>query len=655
MANKLIIVESPTKVHTISKFLGNSYKVVASQGHVRDLPKSQLGVDLEHDFEPKYITIRGKGELLSALKAEVKKADKIYLATDPDREGEAISWHLKNAIPMAGKEVRRITFNEITEKAVKEAIKAPKDINLKLVDAQQARRVMDRVVGYQISPILWKKVKSKLSAGRVQSAVLRMICDREEEVNAFIPKEYWTLSADFSRPDEKKTFEASFYGTKKEKLPLESEEDVLKAEQGLKKADFTVSEVKHSTRVKNAPFPFTTSTLQQDAANRLNFSTSKTMRLAQELYEGVKITGRGTIGLITYLRTDSTRISEDADKACKAFVAREYGEAFVGQGTVSGAKEHVQDAHEAIRPTFVDLTPEQVKNDLSRDLFRLYQLIFKRFVASRMKTAVYDTVSAKISAGDYIFTASASRLSFAGFLSVYGGDDEKSTNTALFEAKENESLKLSGLEKEQHFTQAPPHFTESTLVRAMEENGLGRPSTYAPTIANILAKHYIAKEGRNIVVTELGEVVNGIMMKSFPDIVDLKFTADMEEKLDRVEEGTENWRDVMHAFYPNFEQELKKAEAELEHVTVEDEKTDVICDLCGRNMVIKYGRHGKFLACPGFPECRNTKPYLEYAGAACPTCGKQIIICRTKKGRRFYACEDQACDYMSWSKPKTES
>ena len=654
MAGKLIIVESPTKVHTIKKFLGSGYDVIASQGHIRDLPKSQLGVDIENDFEPKYITIRGKGEILSEMRKAVKKADKIYLATDPDREGEAISWHIANTLDLSGKEVHRITFNEITKDAVKAAIKSPSDIDENLVAAQQARRIMDRVVGYEVSPILWKKVKGKLSAGRVQSAVLRLIADKEAEINAFVPKEYWSLRAHLLL-NGKSVIGADFYGKAGKKVTLNSGEKVSEVEKAVVKESFTVTELKESTRVRNVPYPFTTSTLQQEASSRLNFSTQKTMRIAQSLYEGVKVTGRGTIGLITYLRTDSTRIADEADKACKAYVAEKFGAGHVGKGAVKNSRSS-QDAHEAIRPVDVRLTPESVKGDLQRDQYRLYQLIWKRFVASRMKPAVFDTVSAVLNAGEYTFTAACSKLGFPGYMLVYDESEEKkSGEQGLLKLHEGDVLTLEKTEKEQHFTQPPAHYTESSLVRAMEELGLGRPSTYAPTITNILGKHYITKEGRNIFMTELGEVVNGIMLKSFPDIADTGFTADMETKLDLVAEGEEDWHEIMRSFYPGFSEELKKAEQELEHVKVEDEKTDVLCDKCGRNMVIKYGPHGKFLACPGFPECRNTKPFLEKAGMACPKCGKDVVIRRTRTGRRFYGCEGSPeCDFMSWTKPKKE-
>ena len=656
MADKLIIVESPTKVHTIKKFLGSGYDIIASQGHIRDLPKSQLGVDVEHDFTPKYITIRGKSDILTAMKKEVKKAGKIYLATDPDREGEAISWHIMHAFDMTGKTVSRITFNEITKNAVKEALKSPSEINENLVDAQQARRVLDRVVGYQISPILWKKVKSKLSAGRVQSAVLRMICDREDEISAFIPKEYWTLKADLAKEGQEKHFLVDYYGRSGKKEVPGSAEEIEELKRAVVGQEFTLNELTVQNRMKYPFHPFTTSTLQQEASSKLNFSTQKTMRLAQQLYEGVQVKGHGTIGLITYLRTDSVRIAKEADAACKRFIAENYGDALVGSGAYKKGGSNIQDAHEAIRPTDVFMTPDMLKQDLPRDLLRLYQLIFRRFVASRMKPAVYENANAHFSCGELSFTSSASRLVSPGFLTVYDTDEARSSGDAgILKLSEGDRLLCEGTEEEQHFTQPPPHYTEATLVRAMEENGLGRPSTYAPTITNILGKHYITKEGRNIFVTELGDVVNNIMKTSFPDIVDIGFTAQMEQKLDEIAAGKKDWHEVLREFYPSFSEELERAEKEVEHVKVEDEKTDEICELCGRNMVIKYGQHGKFLACPGFPECRNTRPFMEKAGVKCPKCGAELVIRRTRKGRRYFACEKAPeCDYMSWQKPKSE-
>ncbi len=652
MPNKLIIVESPTKVHTIQKFLGSGYEVIASQGHIRDLPKSKIGVDIEHDFEPQYITIRGKGDLMAELKKAIKKADIIYLATDPDREGEAISWHLCQALKMDGKTVYRITFNEITKEAVKTALKNPKELDMNLVNAQQARRVLDRVVGYEISPLLWKKVRGKLSAGRVQSAVLSLVADRENEINAFIPEEYWSLQASLSK-NGSPVLTADFYGKVGKKITLSNEAETLEVENAVKNGAFTVAEVKQSERTKMPPLPFTTSTLQQEASNRLNLSTSKTMRLAQSLYEGVKVTGHGTVGLITYLRTDSTRVAEEADKACKAFISSAYGAELVGSGTVKNSGS-AQDAHEAIRPANVNITPEDVKNDLQRDEYRLYQLIWKRFVSSRMKPAVFDTAAARFECGGCQFTASCSKLAFQGYMQVYGNEEEKNSGeTGILKLSEGDTLKLDRCAKEQHFTKPSPHYTEATLVRAMEELGLGRPSTYAPTITNILGRHYIAKEGRNLFMTELGEAVNALLSKSFPDIVDTGFTAGMEKALDEVAEGQKNWHEVMRDFYPAFHEEVKKGEKELERVKVADEVSNEPCELCGRMMVIKYGPHGRFLACPGFPECRNTKPLLEKAGVACPKCGKELVIRRTRKGRKFYACSaSPECDFMSWAKPK---
>ena len=654
MANKLIIVESPAKVHTIKKFLGSGYDVIASAGHIRDLPKSRLGVDKAHDFEPEYITIRGKGEIMADLKKAVKKADKIYLATDPDREGEAISWHLMEGLKLkdSGKDIYRITFNEITKNAVKDALKHPSSLNENLVNAQQARRVMDRVVGYELSPILWKKVKGKLSAGRVQSAVLRMIADRENEIAAFVPQEYWTLSCTV-RAGSGTKIETEYYGEGGKKTVLSSEQETDAVVNSLQGQEFTFAEKKNSTRHKAAPFPFTTSTLQQDAANRLNFSTSKTMRLAQQLYEGVKLPGHGTIGLITYLRTDSTRVAAEADAMCKAWVRENYGAQYVGPGAVRNS-DRAQDAHEAIRPTDMSITPESIKSDLQRDLYRLYSLIYRRFAASRMKSAVYESVSGRFECAGHSFTAVSTHLAFPGFLLAYDSDEEKpKKDKGLESLQEGEVLSLLESKKQQHFTQPPAHFTEATLVREMEDLGLGRPSTYAPTIATILARHYITKEGRNLFVTELGEVVNSLMLKSFPDIVDLGFTASMEKQLDEVEEGKEDWHELMREFYPGFSEELSHAEQELEKVKVEDEVTDIICENCGRNMVIKYGRNGKFLACPGFPECRNTRPLLERTELVCPKCGKALVVRRTRKGRRYYGCEDAPnCDYMSWTRPK---
>lgn len=658
MAKYLVIVESPAKVKTIKKFLGKNYEVVASNGHVRDLPKSQMGIDVEHDYEPKYITIRGKGDILAKLRKEVKKADKVYLATDPDREGEAISWHLSQALKLDGKNVRRISFNEITQNAVKASLKQPRDIDMNLVNAQQTRRILDRIVGYKISPLLWAKVKRGLSAGRVQSVALRIICDREDEINAFIPEEYWTLDAKLKADGEKKPLTAKFHGDENGKLAITCREEADRIMDEISGERFEVLEVKKGERVKKAPLPFTTSTLQQEASKTLNFPISKTMRIAQQLYEGVDVKGQGTVGLITYLRTDSVRISDEADADARAYIAQNYGEEFVATQTVTqkgGAK--IQDAHEAIRPSDIARTPAVVKESLSRDQFRLYQLIWKRFAASRMASAVYETTNVKIGAGKYRFGVAASKVSFEGFMSVYTSeDDEKDTNNVLLKGiDEDTKLTLDTFDEKQHFTQPPAHYTEASLVKTLEELGIGRPSTYSPTITTLLGRRYIVKEAKNLYVTELGEVVNQIMKESFPSIVDEHFTANMESLLDSIGEGAVNWKTVVRNFYPDLEAAVEVAEKELQKVKIEDEVTDVVCDQCGRNMVVKYGPHGKFLACPGFPECRNTKPYLEKIGVPCPKCGKDVVLRKTKKGRKYFGCENNPeCDFMSWSRPVAE-
>ena len=658
MAKYLVIVESPAKVKTIKKFLGKNYEVVASNGHVRDLPKSQMGIDVEHDYEPKYITIRGKGDILAKLRKEVKKADKVYLATDPDREGEAISWHLSQALKLDGKNVRRISFNEITQNAVKASLKQPRDIDMNLVNAQQTRRILDRIVGYKISPLLWAKVKRGLSAGRVQSVALRIICDREDEINAFIPEEYWTLDAKLKADGEKKPLTAKFHGDENGKLAITCREEADRIMDEIRGERFEVLEVKKGERVKKAPLPFTTSTLQQEASKTLNFPISKTMRIAQQLYEGVDVKGQGTVGLITYLRTDSVRISDEADADARAYIAQNYGEEFVATQTVTqkgGAK--IQDAHEAIRPSDIARTPAVVKESLSRDQFRLYQLIWKRFAASRMASAIYETTNVKIGAGKYRFGVAASKVSFEGFMSVYTSeDDEKDTNNVLLKGiDEDTKLTLDTFDEKQHFTQPPAHYTEASLVKTLEELGIGHPSTYSPTITTLLGRRYIVKEAKNLYVTELGEVVNQIMKESFPSIVDEHFTANMESLLDSIGEGAVNWKTVVRNFYPDLEAAVEVAEKELQKVKIEDEVTDVVCDQCGRNMVVKYGPHGKFLACPGFPECRNTKPYLEKIGVPCPKCGKDVVLRKTKKGRKYFGCENNPeCDFMSWSRPVAE-
>ena len=654
MHKYLVIVESPAKVKTISKFLGANYKVMASQGHVRDLPKSQMGVDVEHDYEPKYITIRGKGDILAALRKEAKKADKVYLATDPDREGEAISWHLAAALKLEDKDIYRITFNEITKNAVKASLKEARKIDMNLVDAQQARRVLDRVVGYGISPLLWAKIKRGLSAGRVQSVALRMICDRENEIDAFIPEEYWTMEASLNIKGEKKPLVAKFYGDRNGKIDIKNAAQMQKILDEVKNSGFSIESVKKSEKIKKSPLPFTTSTLQQEAAKTLNMSTKRTMNIAQQLYEGVDIKGRGTVGLITYLRTDSTRVADEAKVASKDYISENYGEKYLPQS--SNAKKDdkkIQDAHEAIRPTDLSLSPALVKESLQRDQFRLYQLIWKRFVASQMAPAQYETTSVRIGAGEYIFTVSASKIVFDGFMSVYKTDDDNEETNALAKGlDENSVLTLDDVNGTQHFTQPPAHFTEASLVKALEEQGIGRPSTYAPTISTIIARHYVIKENKNLYISELGNAVNNIMMTAFPTIVDVKFTANMESLLDGVAEGTVEWKEIIRNFYPDLKVAIDEAEKELEHVKIEDEVTDVICDKCGRNMFIKYGPHGKFLGCPGFPECHNTKPYLEKIGVACPKCGKDVILKKTKKGRMFYGCEGYPeCDFVSWQKP----
>lgn len=657
MPKYLVIVESPAKATTIKKFLGKNYEVVASNGHVRDFPKSQMGIDFEGNFEPKYITIRGKGELLAKLRKEAKKADKVYLATDPDREGEAISWHLSKSLKLEEKQYSRISFNEITKSAVKASIKQARDIDMDMVDSQQARRMIDRMVGYSISPLLWAKVKRGLSAGRVQSVALRLICDREEEINAFIPEEYWTLEAILKVDKERKPLVAKYYGEKGKKTAIKNEEQLKEIVENVEKAIFKISEVKKGERTKKSPLPFTTSTLQQEASKALNFATQKTMRIAQQLYEGVAIKGHGTVGLISYLRTDSTRVSEEADTAAREFIEKTYGAEFLAKKVAEkNSKNKIQDAHEAIRPTYIDLTPTVVKEDLSRDQFRLYQLIWRRFVASRMQNAKYETTSVKIDAGDYRFTSAASKIVFDGFLSVYTTEeDKKEKSTMLKSLSVDSKLTLTDLEKAQHFTQPPAHFTEASLVKTLEELGIGRPSTYAPTISTIIARRYVAKENKNLYVTEIGEIVNNIMKESFSSIVDFHFTANLEALLDCVEAGTVSWKTVVSNFYPDLEEAVEKAQKELEKVEIQDEVTDVICEECGKNMVIKYGPHGKFLACPGFPDCRNTKTYLEKIGVSCPKCGKDIVIRKTKKGRRYYGCEGNPdCDFMTWQKPSKE-
>lgn len=657
MAKYLVIVESPAKVKTIKKFLGSNYEVMASMGHVRDMPKSQLGFDANNNFEPKYITIRGKGDLLASLRKEAKKADKIYLATDPDREGEAISWHLTKALNMDENKFVRISFNEITKNAVKNAIKNPREIDMDLVDAQQARRMLDRMVGYEISPLIWAKVKRGLSAGRVQSVALRIICDRENEINSFIPKEYYTLDVNLSVDKQKKPIVAKYTSNPEGKKDIEDKESLDKIMAELSGAKFVVESVKKGTREKKAPLPFTTSTMQQEASKALNFAISKTMSVAQQLYEGVSIKGVGTMGIITYLRTDSTRVSEEATEAAINYITENYSEKYLAAKKPEDKKskgKKIQDAHEAIRPADLSLTPAMVKDSLTRDQFRLYQLIYKRFLASQMASCIYETTSVTINAKDHIFTASDSKISFDGFTCVYTSADDEAEAKAhpVADITKDSVLKFESFDEKQHFTQSAPHFTEASLVKTLEDLGIGRPSTYSPTITTLLKRRYISKDGKSLFVTEIGEAVNQIMTDSFPTIIDDKFTANLENLLDGVEEGDVAWKSIIANFYPDLEAAVEVANKELEKIEIHDEESDVECELCGRKMVIKYGPHGKFLGCPGFPECRNTKPYLEKIGVACPKCGKDVVIRKTAKGRRFYGCEGHPdCDFSSWAKP----
>lgn len=651
----LVIVESPAKASTIGKFLGSNYKIEASMGHIRDLPKSQMGIDIEHDFEPRYITIRGKGELLSKLKREAKGADKVFLATDPDREGEAISWHLLHALKLPeDKEIQRITFNEITKSAVKRSITEAREIDMDLVDAQQARRVLDRMVGYTVSDLLWKKVKKGLSGGRVQSVALRIICDREEEIREFIPEEYWTIGAQLQN-EQKKKFDARFYGKEDKKMELPNQAIVQEIVEEIEKNDFVVHEVKKGTRQKKPVAPFTTSTMQQEASKHLNMATQKTMMIAQQLYEGVHVKGEGNVGLVSYIRTDSFRISDEAYTAAVDYITNEYGKEYVNPERVEyKSKGKTQDAHEAIRPTNVLRTPDSIKESLTKDQYKLYKLIWERFVASQMSPALYDTLQIKMKAGIYDFRASGSHLVFRGFLEVYNKGEEE-TEVQIPQLAEGDHIKAVQIQPEQHFTQPPARFTDASLIKTLEEIGVGRPSTYAPTLTTIQARHYVTKEAKVLYPTELGEVVNDIMKTYFPDIVDIDFTANMEKRLDEVEMGHEEWKQIIRDFYPGFHEAVEDAIEKLAKVEIKDEVTDVICEKCGRNMVIKYGRYGKFLACPGFPECQNAKPFFEEAGVSCPECGAKVLIRKTKKGRTYYGCENNPeCGFMSWNKPTGE-
>lgn len=657
MANKLIIVESPAKASTITKFIGGSVKVMASMGHIRDLPKSKLAVDVENNFEPEYINIRGKAALIKSLKKEANLAKTVYLATDPDREGEAIAWHLAYILNISPESLCRVTFNEITKDAVKDSIKHPRAIDKNLFDAQQARRVMDRIVGYKMSPVLWKKVKRGLSAGRVQSVVVKLICDREEEIGNFIPEEYWNIYANLLAKGAKRTFEAKFYGKNDKKVELSNKEQVDKIISEIKDADFIITDIKNGVKKRTPAPPFTTSTMQQEASRKLGFAIKKTMSVAQGLYEGVKVPEKGVVGLITYMRTDSTRISDVARSAAKSYIESTYGTAYY-ENRFYKTKAGAQDAHEAIRPTYIDLTPEKIKDSLTRDQYKLYNLIYNRFIASQMSSAIYDTIAVSIKANDYNFKANGQSIKFKGFMKLYvedkdidnGEDDE----LILPSLEVNQKLKNDKLDTKQSFTEPPARYTEASIVKVLEEKGIGRPSTYAPTISTILDRHYVQKEQKQLVPTELGKIVNKLLIENFSDIVNEKFTANIEEEFDEIAEGKVDWKKVIADFYGPFEKNVEKVEKELEHVELVDEVSDVQCEKCGRMMVYKYGRYGKFLACPGFPECRNAKPIIETIDVPCPVCGGAVQIKKTKRGRKFYVCENNpgTCEYISWNKPK---
>ena len=656
MADKLIIVESPAKANTIKKFLGGSTKVVASMGHIRDLPKSKLGVDIENDFEPEYINIRGKGDLIKSLKKDAKSAKKVYIATDPDREGEAIAWHLATILKDEENKITRVTFNEITKGAVQKAIKEPRDIDINLVDAQQARRVLDRIVGYKISPLLWKKVRRGLSAGRVQSVAVKLIVDREEEIEKFIPEEYWNIYANLEDKETKKQFEAKFYGKNGKKQEIHNKEEVEKILKDIEKAKYIVEEVKKGEKKRTPAPPFTTSTMQQEASRKLGFTLKKTMSIAQGLYEGVKIPEKGTIGLITYMRTDSTRISEEARKAAKEHIVSTYGENYYENRYYKTNKDS-QDAHEGIRPTYADLEPDKIKESLTKDQYKLYKLIYNRFIASQMAAAIYNTMAVTINANEYNFKANGQTIKFKGFMTLYveGTDGkEKEEEGILPELKENQELKLNKINPKQSFTEPPPRYTEASLVKALEEKGIGRPSTYSPTITTILERRYIEKEQKQLKPTELGKVVNKLLTENFTDVINVEFTAKIENEFDEIAEGKEEWKKMIREFYGPFEKELEKVEKELEHVELVEEVSDIPCEKCGRMMVYKYGRYGKFLACPGYPECKNAKPIVETIDVPCPKCGGTVQVRKTKRKRNYYICENnpKSCNYISWNKPK---
>lgn len=656
MIDKLIIVESPAKANTIKKFIGGKSKVVASMGHIRDLPKSKLGVDVEHDFEPEYINIRGKASLINSLKKDAKEAKTVYLATDPDREGEAIAWHLAYLLGIDPNSVCRVTFNEITKETVKKSIKEPRSIDMNLTDAQQARRVLDRIVGYKISPVLWKKVKRGLSAGRVQSVAVKLVVDREEEIEKFIPEEYWNINLVLSDKKTKTKFDAKFIGKDGKKLELHSKEDVDEVLKGLEKAKYIVTDIKKGEKKRNPAPPFTTSTLQQEASRKLNFAIKKTMSVAQGLYEGIKVAGHGETGLITYMRTDSTRISNEARQAAKEQIEKTYGANYY-ENRFYKTNAEAQDAHEAIRPAHIELTPEEIKSSLTNDQYKLYKLIYNRFIASQMASAIYDTVSVDIEGNRYNFRSNGQILKFKGFMALYVETEDnpsKEEFTKIPELTVKEEVNKEDISSKQSFTEPPPRYTEASLVKALEEKGIGRPSTYAPTITTILARRYIEKIQKQIVPTDLGKVVNKLLVENFGDIINVQFTAKIEEEFDKVAVGKENWKNIIREFYTPFEENVEKVEKELEHVKLEDEVSDVPCDKCGRMMVIKYGRYGKFLACPGYPECKNAKPIVETIDVPCPKCGAVVQVRKTKKKRNYYICENNpiSCDYISWNKPK---
>lgn len=656
MADKLIIVESPAKANTIKKFLGGNTKVMASMGHIRDLPKSKMAVDIEHDFEPEYINIRGKGDLIKSLKKEAKAAKQVYLASDPDREGEAIAWHLAHILEIPEDSNCRVTFNEITKETVKESIKKPRTINMDLVDAQQARRVLDRIVGYKISPVLWKKVKRGLSAGRVQSVAVKLIVDREEEIENFIPEEYWNIYADLLEPNSKKKFQATFYGKDGKKLEIHTKEEVDEILKNIEKGKYIVADVKKGEKKRTPAPPFTTSTMQQEASRKLSFTLKKTMSIAQGLYEGVHVGEKGTVGLITYMRTDSTRISDEARTVAKEVITQKYGANYY-ENRYYKTKQNAQDAHEAIRPTYIDLEPEKIKDYLTTDQYKLYRLIYNRFIASQMANAIYDTVTANIDVNNYNFRANGQTLKFKGFMTLYvetiEGEKEEEDNS-IPELTIGQEVKKEKLEAKQSFTQPPARYTEASLVKALEEKGIGRPSTYSPTITTILERRYIQKEQKQLIPTDLGKIVNKLLVENFPDVINVEFTAKIEEEFDEVAEGKEPWKQVIREFYGPFKVTLDRVEKELEHVELVEEVSDVPCEKCGRMMVIKYGRYGKFLACPGYPECKNAKPIIETIDVPCPVCGGTVQIKKTRRGKKFYVCENNpgTCEYISWNPPK---